>query len=195
MSDSVPSSEDFIEEIQSSDRFAERVEEIAEHFHEDAYKDDRIPEIKASFRETEDERPPLHDQEWTTEDVSVLMASTDRVEIAYRRTGRAIGYVTVDEDRFEMAVLPERRGTGIAVEVALLALRAYFRRPNAASSVYTKIHRRNRRSLRSARHLGWTVVDPATGTETGPDWHRLRFHESRMWDPLPRSLMRRFHIA
>lgn len=144
---------------------------------------------------TEEEEPPLHDQEWTAEDVSILMASTDRVEIAYQRSGAAIGYATVDADRFEVAVLPKRRGTGIAVEVALLALRAYFRRPSTASSVYTKIHRRNCRSLQSARHLGWTVVDHTKENRMDTDWHRLRFDESRMWDPLPRSLMRRFQIG
>jgi len=42
-------------QIQSSDQFNRFVEEIAEHFHEDDYKDDRIPDIKTSFRETAEE--------------------------------------------------------------------------------------------------------------------------------------------
>lgn len=51
MPDSALDSDDVIEQIQASDRFDRFVAEIAEHFHDGNYKDDRIPEIKASFRQ------------------------------------------------------------------------------------------------------------------------------------------------
>jgi hypothetical protein len=41
--------------IRSSDHFDRLVEEIAEHFHQQDYKNDRIPGIKASFQETAQE--------------------------------------------------------------------------------------------------------------------------------------------
>ena len=55
MPDSNPDADSIFEEIRSSDRFSEMVEEIADHFHNQEYKDDRIPEIKASFREEAEE--------------------------------------------------------------------------------------------------------------------------------------------
>lgn len=51
MPDSALDSDAVIEQIQASDQFDRFVEEIAEHFHEQGYKNDRIPEIKASFRQ------------------------------------------------------------------------------------------------------------------------------------------------
>lgn len=47
-----PDSDTVLNQIQSSDRFSGLVEEMAEHFHDDAYKDDRIPEIKSSLLDT-----------------------------------------------------------------------------------------------------------------------------------------------
>jgi hypothetical protein len=43
--------DDVVQGIRSSDQFDRFVEEIAEHFYDGDYKDDRIPEIKASFRQ------------------------------------------------------------------------------------------------------------------------------------------------
>lgn len=43
--------DDVSQQIRASDQFDRFVEEIAEHFHDGDYKDDRIPEIKASFQQ------------------------------------------------------------------------------------------------------------------------------------------------
>lgn len=51
MSDSAPNSEDLVEELQSSDRFSKLVEKIAEYFHDDEYRDERLPDIKSEVRE------------------------------------------------------------------------------------------------------------------------------------------------
>lgn len=55
MPDSALDSDAVIEQIQTSDQFVRFVEEIADHFHEQGYKNDCIPEIKATFRQRAEE--------------------------------------------------------------------------------------------------------------------------------------------
>jgi hypothetical protein len=43
--------EDVVEHLRSSDRFDTLVEEIAERFHDEDYRNKRLPEIKSEFRE------------------------------------------------------------------------------------------------------------------------------------------------
>lgn len=138
--------------------------------------------------------PKIHPHTWTEEDVSVLLGSTDQVDLAYRRSGTLAGYVTVDTDRFEMATLPQARGSGLAPEIALLALWSHFQRPGSGVSVHTQIHCSNRRSFRSARHLGWTY-DPLPSSEGDSSWRRFRFDQETLQAPLPLHLLHRFGVG
>lgn len=143
---------------------------------------------------TEETEPPIHPQEWTREDTQVLMEATDQIRFLYRRSGSLVGYITIDACRFEIALFPKMKRAGLAAEVALLALRNYFRRPHSASSVHTKIHQDNHQSLRSARHLGWSLHEDSSEKPQISEWHHLRFEETTLWNPLPRKLMARFSI-
>lgn len=143
---------------------------------------------------TEDTDGPIHRQEWTPEDVQVLLEATDQIEFVYRRSGSLVGYVTIDACRFEIALFSKIRGTGLAIEVTLLALRNYFRRPNSASSVRTKIHQENVQSLHSALHLGWSPIKQGSEKPQNSGWYHFRFEQATLWNPLPRKLMARFDI-
>jgi RimJ/RimL family protein N-acetyltransferase len=139
--------------------------------------------------------PPIHPQEWTREDLRILMEATDQIELVYRHSGSLVGYVTIDSCRFEIALFSEMKGAGLATEVTLLALRNYFLRPHSDSSVHTKIHRENRQSLRSARHLGWVLTENSSKQPQHSEWKHLRFEETSLWNPLPCKLMARFDIT
>lgn len=149
--------------------------------------------LRPFFQQEHD--PPLHRQTWTAEDVDVLFEETDQVEIAYRRSGSALGYVTVAGDRFEVAIRPSTRRPGIAVEVVLLSLWSYFSRPNSASAVYTLIHRQNVGSMDPARRLRWSLIDNISDKPEDSDWCPFRFEKKTFRSPFLRRLLARFGIG